>query len=310
MGRITQHEILKASSRDQFTAIEDSLYRWTKSLPEQLRLSSDNANGHMYTNRSLRSYTLENRQLNILYLTTIILFYRSKTLEGPFPTAAVIAASTIAGVFEDFLARDEVRFLGPCFTFHLLAASIALLSCYKYPELWALAQQDLEILKQAQQNMTKSWPSALGSIGSFDRMFKLTVTTQKKVAGLPENSLTSYQAVFFEDCEMSLCRVYALLVRKPQVDDAREHSGTSLVNATKSSQQILRMPGDLGQETSMLPPPSHHQTDLTSRRPHPEQPLVPEQAMVFDHMFHEEAGQMDGAIGDWLFWDQLAFDTN
>lgn len=135
MGRFTQLEIRNAPSKDHATAIEDYLYRWTKYLPEQLRL-----NHKVHTYQSIKPYILESRQLNVLYLTTIFLLYRLKTLEGSFPTAAVIAASTLAGVFEDFLARDEVRFLGPCFSFHLLAAPIALLPCYKYPDLWPLAQ--------------------------------------------------------------------------------------------------------------------------------------------------------------------------
>ncbi|EXJ72512.1 uncharacterized protein A1O5_05017 [Cladophialophora psammophila CBS 110553] len=310
MGRFAQHEIRKSSSKDYITGIEDSLYRWTKNLPEQLRLSSYNANRQIYTSQSFKPYSLECRQLNVLYLATIILLYRSRTLEGPFPTAAVIAASTLAGVFEDFLARDEVRFLGPCFTFHLLAASIALLSCYKYPESWALAQEDLKTLAQAQEEMKKTWPSALGSIGSFDRMYKLTVATQKRVMGTPESTLTPYQAVFFEDCDMSLCRMYTALVRKPERYTGQNQREWYLANGNERNQPMINMTRELSEVVPMPPPHYTNQEEPTGPKPFLGQPPDSDEAMAFDQMFQGETGQLNGAIGDWLFWDRLAFDAS
>ena len=305
MGQFTQHQLRKGSSKDCTTTIEDSLYRWTKNLPDQLLLSSK-SNPQMLSSQSPRPYNLECRQLNVLYLTTIILLYRSKTLGCPLPTAAVMAASTIAGIFEDFLARDEVRFLGPAFSFHLLAASIALLSCYRYPDLWALAHEDLEILTQAQEEMKKRWPSALGSIGSFDRMFKLTVATLKKVAGVPKSSLTPYQAVLLEVCDMNLCRMYSVLTQKDQFYDGRDQGDMLLTNSDRTSSGNVHVPGSdnqlkpvaapfCSQANQVAAPPLLEQTD-------------PAEDLAFDQMFQGEAGSSNGAIGDWLFWDQLALD--
>jgi hypothetical protein len=247
----------------------------------------------------VKPYNLQSRQLNVLYFTTIILLYRSKTLDGPFPTAAVMAASTIAGMFEDFLARDEVRFLGPCFSFHLLAASVALLACYRYPHLWALAQEDLKILAQSQEEMKKRWPSALGSIASFERMLKLTVATQKKeAAGTPESSLTPYQAVFFDICDMALCRLYPALVQKPEERNT---------NVDKTSHAAtVQMPGGDGQLKPVM-------TAFYSQDDHASQPLFlgqddpAEVVLASDQMFQEDAFPSNGAMGDWLFWDQLNF---
>lgn len=313
VGRFTQHEIRKLSSRDRIEDIENSLYRWSRTLPEPLRLSSYNPNAQTSTVHFLKPYNLQSRQLNILYLVMIILLYRSKTLEGPFPTAAVVAASAIAGIFEDFLARDEVRFLGPCYTFHLLAASIALLSCYKYPEIWVLAQEDLATLCQAQEEMKKKWPSALGSIGSFDRMFKLAVATQKKVNGLPESTLTPGQAAFFENCDITLCRLHTVLLGRTEDRGSGRYQDKNN-SANQLGQQLTAKVGNGHgavdfHERPLMPPYPDHAEDI-GQPPLLEHSGVVDEPMSFDQMFQEEAGQCDGAIGEWLFWDQLAFEAN
>ncbi|OQV06980.1 hypothetical protein CLAIMM_11476 [Cladophialophora immunda] len=309
IGRFTQKEIRKASSNDSLTGIEDCLYRWTKNLPEILR-PSYSADRPTNPSQPLRTYNLESRQLNVLYLTTIILLRRSRSLDGPFPTAAVVAASTMAGVFEDFLARDEVRFLGPAFSFHLLAASIALLSCYKYPDLWELAQEDLKILNQAQEEMKKRWPTAIGSLSSFDRMFKLTVATQMKVTSTCNCSLTSYEAVFFEICDMKLCRMYAALVQKPVINNGRDTRDMALANADAINPHAPNPPAGGG----LLKPrgiPFYSQEDHLNQMAAVElEPPDPGEVMSFDRMFQEEAGEANDTIGDWLFWNPLAFDGN
>ncbi|RVX71652.1 hypothetical protein B0A52_03836 [Exophiala mesophila] len=293
MGRFARHEVRKVSSRDSVTAIEDCLFRWAKNLPEQLHLSYSTA------------YNRQSRQLNILYLTTIILLYRSRTPDDPFPTAAVLAASTIAGIFEDFLARDEIRFLGPCFSFHLLAASITLLSCYKYPDLWALAHDQLKILTQAQEEMKDRWASALGSISSFDRMYKLTMATQKRLTGSPVSSLTPYQAGFFETCDMTLCRMYNTLVQKPQTLDQREQGDSFSRMADKSHMHTLPQSEITNEHLKAFAAASYqNQGDETNHMALLDQSDGAD-AMAFEQMFQDDADLYNGAMGNWLLCDLL-----
>jgi len=251
------------------------------------------------SSQTVKAYHLESRQLNVLYFTTIILLYRSESVDGPFPMAAVMAASTIAGMFEDFLARDEVRFLGACFSFHLLAASIALLACHRYPHLWALAQEDLNILAQAQEEMKKRWPSAIGSIVSFERMLKLTMATQKQVPGGPEGSLTPHQTAFFDICDMALCRLYPALVQRP------EERESFPMDMDKTSAAVVQTSGGDNQLKHMM-------TTFYSQGDHVGQAPFLGQAdaadlLASDQMFQEDALASNGAMGDWLFWDQLNF---
>jgi hypothetical protein len=62
------------------------------------------------------------------------------------------------------MARDELRYLGPIFTFYCLTAGMAQLSCYRYSELVSLAEQNLNILARALEELSKRWPTAVGSL--------------------------------------------------------------------------------------------------------------------------------------------------
>jgi hypothetical protein len=81
----------------------------------------------------------------------------------PPSVVSILASSFISGIFEDLLARDEIRYLGPMFSFYLLAAGVVQLSCYRWAGLWSSAQQDLEITFRALEEMGKRWQSAVGS---------------------------------------------------------------------------------------------------------------------------------------------------
>ena len=67
-------------------------------------------------------------------------------------------------MFEDFMAHDELWYLGPIFTFYCLTAGMAQLSCYRYSELVSLAEQNLNILARALEELSKRWPTAVGSL--------------------------------------------------------------------------------------------------------------------------------------------------
>ena len=79
-------------------------------------------------------------------------------------TAALLASSFVAGIFEDFMARDELRFVGPIFTFYCLTAGMAQLSCYRHTGIIDIAEENLAIMGRALQELSKRWPSAVGSL--------------------------------------------------------------------------------------------------------------------------------------------------
>lgn len=291
LGRFTANGLRRAPSRLHNADFEDSLYRWIKTLPESVCPWKQLQDGT--SNQSLMPCTFESRQLYILYLVSLVLLYRPKTMDGPFPAVAVIASSLIASAFEEFPVRDEVRLLGPVFTFHLLVAAIALLSCYKYSGFWTVAEEDLKIIQHAQQELLKKWPSALGSIRSFERMQKLATTTLRSVVYTPQVRLTKEQVTFFEDVDTTVCRMWGI------VQKANSTGNYGMLRGNE--REMLRQSATISFPTTNISFP--HQSAI---EPLHNETLYEQNNLGADT--YNDNSQNNNSIGDWLFWDQLHSD--
>lgn len=157
-GDLTQSYLLKHGLQEHKKSLEDRLFRWLKTLPEHLQLCK-NTDG-----RPLKPYNFESRQLHVQYFTVLIILNRPTDPKLAPSTASLLASSYIAGIFEDFLARDELRYLGPIFTFYCLSTGMAQLSCYRYSEMVNLAEENLAVMSRALQELSKRWHSAVGSL--------------------------------------------------------------------------------------------------------------------------------------------------
>ncbi|KAF1809370.1 hypothetical protein P152DRAFT_403475 [Eremomyces bilateralis CBS 781.70] len=205
LGDLTQVFLSRAKFQpEQKLCMDNAVFRWLKTLPEHLQLC------HHTSARPLRSYHFEARQLHVQYFTVLTILNRAQNTSGPPSTASVLASSFVVGIFEDFLARDEVRFLGPIFTFYLLSAGIAQLSCYRYPGLWHLAQQDLEVIFRSQNELAKRWPSAIGALKTLADV-RSKISGRQKSTYFPDNNLTEDQAQFFVDFGPDLAREWNVL---------------------------------------------------------------------------------------------------
>lgn len=164
LGHLTQHCRRKTLTRQIRQNIENQLYRWARDLPGSLRLfHSDSRTGDSASPKRLAPYDFEARQLHIPYFVCLAIMCRPDS-DNSLSSAVILASSFIAGIFEDFLARDEIQFLGPIFTFHLLAAGIGLLSSNDFPSLWEQAAGSLETIYLALDVLAKRWSSAKGSL--------------------------------------------------------------------------------------------------------------------------------------------------
>jgi hypothetical protein len=235
------------------------------------------------------------QQLHVTYYAAVAMLYRARTSDEPLPTVAVLAGSTIAGIFEELLARDQVRHLGPVYTFYLLVASIALLSCYKYPNLWPVAQEDLRIISQAQEEMKKKWGSALGSIRSFDRMYEVTTKTQNTRAFKYPATIDAPQALLLQDVPSVSCRLWEPL----QVEPTMLSSGNSL-----PMNRVRMANGELDALSQSQPQTLSHglfataSAQLTVPGPLPYAPTDQLPTWPTDETF----------FGEYLFWDDLTTD--
>ena len=233
LGELTECCSRKHSPRHRRLHLENALYRWTRDLPKNLRLfqQSSAADGSTESLNLRLPYNFEARQLHVPYFVTLIIIHRSSSPDGVPSAAALLASSFVAGIFEEFLARDELRFLGPIFTSYLLAAGVAQLSCHRYPYLWEAAEQELSVINTSQRELGKRWPSAIGALNALQNI--RDAVSKQAASGLPTpiNGLSGEQHSFFECFGPHLCRQWAPIMshRAPvrQADQGQYNSTES-----------------------------------------------------------------------------------
>lgn len=203
MGDIAEaqrRQSLKPSRRQR---LEDSLFRWVKELPLDLRIAHQN-HGAWVT----APYNLEARQLAVPYFVSLILLHRCPNTQSPSSTACLLASSFIVSIFEEFLSRDHMLCLGPVFAFYALAAGLIQLTGFRYKSLQSVAEHEFGVVKVALEELAKRWGSAQGALRGLLKA-KDTVQQQPLIEGtLPP--LSSRESVFFSDFGPELCRTWEI----------------------------------------------------------------------------------------------------
>ena len=204
MGDLTQYFLQKGRFSNEKPSLGDRAFRWVKTLPDILQLC------YPAPERALRPYSFEARQLHVQYFVVLTILNKSTPPASSPSTASLLASSFIAGIFEDFLARDELKYLGPIFTFYILTAGVTLLSSYRFAGLWHLAERDLDIVIKAQEELGKRWPTAIGSLKRLNDV-KSRVLKCQRSSYFPENNMSPEQMHFFEGFGPDLCRGWNVL---------------------------------------------------------------------------------------------------
>ncbi|OAL03784.1 hypothetical protein IQ06DRAFT_243908, partial [Phaeosphaeriaceae sp. SRC1lsM3a] len=139
--------------------MESALHRWLEDMPSDFRLSDT---------PGVENFA--SRQLHLPYLMSVMIFARftSKRVSR----TAVLAASYCAGIFETFLARDEIRFLAPVFTIYCISSGFTLLTLFDHPNLWSSAQTDMNIILKSLSQLSKNWRSAIGGLKALQAAIK------------------------------------------------------------------------------------------------------------------------------------------
>ncbi|KAH6130972.1 hypothetical protein HBI64_102180 [Parastagonospora nodorum] len=201
LGDLTQSYLRKHGLQEHRKALEDRLFRWVKTLPEHLQLCIQTER------RPLMPYSFEARQIHVQYFTVLVILNRPTDPKLAPSTASLLASSYVAGIFEEFMARDELRYLGPIFTFYCLTAGFAQLSCYRYADMVHIAEENLETLARALEELSKRWPTAIGSLKHLmDVREKVTQRTQ--LGQFPDLNFPNMTAQFFSDFGPDLCRMW------------------------------------------------------------------------------------------------------
>lgn len=111
------------------------------------------------------------------------------------------------------MARDQLKYLGPIFTFYCLTAGMVLLSGYRYSEMIEAAEQNLAILGRALEELGQRWPSAVGSL-------KHLMDVREKIMQRPSHAkstdinLPTTAAQVFSDFGPTLCRMWFPIHRR------------------------------------------------------------------------------------------------
>jgi hypothetical protein len=196
---LTQSYLRKHGLQEHKRSLEDRLFRWLKTLPDHLQLC------YSTEDRPLKDYNFEPWQLHIQYFTVVVILNRSP--DGNPSTASLLASSFIAGIFADLMARDELRYLGPIFTFYCLTAGMAQLSCYRYSGIVEIAEGNLAVLTRALEDLGKRWPTAVGSLKHLVDV-REKVMQRPSLGQFPEVSLSATTAQFFADFGPELCSMW------------------------------------------------------------------------------------------------------
>lgn len=186
--------------------LESFLFRWTRTLSPNLRLSQKRADNDTY---DLLPYNLRARQLHIQYFLCLAILARSTVQPGKVSSAAVVAASFAAGIYEDFLARDQVKLLPPVFTTFCLVSGIILLSVRAYPDLWEAAQPDIGFIKRCLGELSNRWRSAIGALKALQNAIDSSHATAVAGVAAPLAWLDRAQEPLFEGFSLELCRMWS-----------------------------------------------------------------------------------------------------
>lgn len=171
------------------------------------------------------------------YFVILIILFRDPSSDGSPSTASIVASSFVAGIYEDFLNRDELRFLGPVFAFYALAAGLPLCSELRFPSLRADAEAELSIMNITLGELLKRWGSASGVIKA---LATATATIERKPPlSTPIRHLAPSARPFFSDFGPELCRQWHLTGVEAGLDSV---TASSLSPAQMRSSQMGDLP--------------------------------------------------------------------
>lgn len=201
LGDAVEGCLRKTMSLHRRSQLENALYRWiNQSLPSLRSAASASVSS---------THDFEVNQLLVIYLAILIILHRSPTPNSVPSAASLVAASYIAGIFEDFHQKDQLQYLGPIFALYGLSAGLSLLSACRYEPLKATAEYELSTIKLCLQTLSKRWRSAVGPIRALDRLTEQVRRQPLFEGGVP--SLGPGLVDFFNGIDRRFCRQWGVI---------------------------------------------------------------------------------------------------
>jgi hypothetical protein len=227
LGDLTEHCCRASLSDWKKVEIETHLIRWLQEVPESLRLFDPG------TGRA-RPYDFKSRQLHIPYFVALMMLFRQDTPSQPPSPVSSLAASFVSGIYEEYLAWEDMCHLPPTSTFYLLVAALVQLSYHRFTSMAGARSQEIEIVTMSLNELKKRFPTALGTERVINQAMKHATTLP--VSGHPwQTTLSPTQRELFAPFGPDLCRQWSVILDRQGENDA---SGT----ATRPKEPIRSEP--------------------------------------------------------------------
>lgn len=273
------------------------LQAFLESLPESLRLY--NLNGFA------QSYNLEVAQLHVPILIAITILFRPRTV---YQLTAANAASVTAAflsfrVFQAIQYREQTRFLGSPFAWHLLVTAIPLLSLSKVNALQNEANEALDAVENVLETLGKVRPAAANNLRNVKAIRKAMSSTSRGIGN------SSANPDYRENHEAGIWRFGPPLLQAYGHDAVRQYEQIANELRIHSHSQAERSAQAAAHTLSSL---SGRQDNLNNGHLTPEpDPFVPSalaQADIenaFTAVFEDEVLSNTWMVRDWM--DELQF---
>ncbi|KAJ5803653.1 uncharacterized protein N7503_006103 [Penicillium pulvis] len=216
-------------SRQRRVDLENAVYRWAKQVIPKLHSSAT-------IQEDVMTCQLEVKQLLVMYFVGLTILHRSPTPNSVPPAASLVASSFIAGIYEDFLLRDELRYLGPVFAFYPLCAGLSLLSCCRYPQLQSTAEHEMTVMKLSLQKLSERWLSAVGPLRALNKLTE-KVRELEPFDGTP--TLDFDTTAFFEGFDVKMCKQWRLVEQASDSDTTNATTTTCTLAEVQDPEAAL-----------------------------------------------------------------------
>ncbi|KAJ5207467.1 Transcription factor [Penicillium cf. griseofulvum] len=204
LGDTVESHLRQEISRQRQVDLENAVYRWAKQVVPRLRSSVADQDDPDICNFGIQ-------QLMVKYFVVLTILHRSPTPGSVPPAASLVASSFIAGIYEEFLLRDELRYLGPVFAFYPLCAGLSLLSSCRYTHLQSTAEHELTVMKLSLQKLSERWLSAVGPLRALNKLTDKVRELGPFAGSSP--TLDQDAASFFEGLDTKLCKQWQIIGR-------------------------------------------------------------------------------------------------
>ncbi|KAF4473037.1 Acyl- dehydrogenase [Fusarium albosuccineum] len=206
-------DVAEAQRRQTLTTsckqrLEDALFRWLKGLQKPLQISHQQGDTW-----KLAPYNFEARQLGVPYFVSLIMLHRPTAGQASTSTVCLLASSFVVAILEDFVSRDQLRYLGPVFTFYALAAGLVQLTAFRHESLHDIAEHESNVIKITLEELGKRWGSAHGALRGLAKA-KEAIQQQPRIPEYPP-PLDTKMSALFADFGPELCRMWNIGFENP-----------------------------------------------------------------------------------------------